>query len=113
MKRTLAAHHLAALSLLLVPILAASCDGEFCHSPGAAQVDLVSSGVESRVVDQMASDMGLCTGEVLVPADGSGGLLLEKIGGSPSCGSPMPIGQPLTSDELDCLMMWLMAPGGM
>jgi hypothetical protein len=83
------------------------CNSSACHGSGAPQVNLVSSGVESRVIGQMSSSSGLCSGMILVTTDGSPSLLAEKVSSMPPCGSQMPLGGSLSSDELTCLTDWV------
>jgi hypothetical protein len=92
----------------------AKCNQSICHAAGAPQVDLVSDGVEGRLVDQPSSDHGMCKGMTLISTDGSPSLLLLKVGNSPPCGSKMPLtGAALTSDETKCLTNWVADLSGM
>jgi hypothetical protein len=83
------------------------CGTVGCHGAGTTpQVDLVTSGVEKRLVNKKSSSSLLCKDRTLVTTDGSDSLLIEKITG-PDCGSMMPVGKTLTSDERTCLTGWV------
>jgi hypothetical protein len=82
------------------------CDGQICHGSvePAADLDLVSPGVESRV----SGVEGICAGLLADPANPSSSLLYTKVAGSPECGSPMPLsGDPLSEDEATCIRDWI------
>jgi hypothetical protein len=91
----------------LTALFKAKCNTSACHGPGAPQVDLVSSGVEARLIGQPSSDTGMCSGMTLVATDGSASLLADKVSKTPPCGSQMPLGGMLTSDEATCLNAWV------
>jgi hypothetical protein len=91
----------------LSALFKAKCNTSACHGPGAPQVDLVSSGVEARVIGQPSSDTGLCMGRTLVASDGSASLLADKVSDTPPCGSKMPLGGSLTDTEHSCLTAWV------
>jgi hypothetical protein len=91
----------------LTALFNARCNTSACHGPGAPQVDLVSSGVEARLIGQPSSDTGMCTGRTLVATDGSASLLADKVSKTPPCGSQMPLGGMLTSAEATCLNAWV------
>jgi hypothetical protein len=83
------------------------CGDVGCHGAGTTpQVDLVTTGVEKRLVNKKSSSALLCKDRTLVTTDGSDSLLIEKITG-PDCGSMMPVGKTLTSDERTCLTGWV------
>lgn len=89
------------------------CGSAACHGDGAVQVDLVSPGVQARLVDQAAGAAGMCAGRVFVASDASESLLLDKLSDAPPCGSKMPlVGADLASDELKCLTDWVASLAG-
>jgi hypothetical protein len=97
-------------------ILAESCGTTGCHddsSQAQAGLDLVSPGVEARVVDINAIAIG-CTDRTLVVAgDPDNSYLLEKVLNIPGiCGLQMPIVGALDSDEVDVLRQWIVDLGG-
>jgi len=96
----------------LTQLFATNCStSTACHGAGALQIDLVSSGVESRLVDK-ASTSELCrsvANNVYVPTDGSPSLLLRKLEAQPPCGLRMPIGVPLKDAEMTCVSAWVKA----
>lgn len=82
------------------------CSGALCHSPGVTSPDLVSEGLEQRLLDQPSNPDGPCAGELLVDADEpSNSLLSKKIGGMSTCGAPMPLTNPsaLSADQVRCI----------
>jgi len=94
-------------------LLTDRCGSQFCHGPGEAQVDLVSDGLEGRLVDAPANEAGPCTGTSFI-ATGGDSLLLQKVGDPDTCGAPMPIsGGALSVDEVGCLEAWVVGLGGM
>ena len=97
-------------------ILADSCGKSDCHddSAPAADLDLLSFGVEDRVVDVMAIGAG-CTNRVLVVAgDPDSSYLMDKILDIPGiCFSPMPVpgtGE-LSAEEIEVLRQWIIDLG--
>jgi mono/diheme cytochrome c family protein len=84
-----------------------------CHSgPMApAGLDLASAGIKARLVN-VASKSALsgCKGQVLATADGSAGVIFNKLLGM-GCGAQMPaMGPTLTNQEYWCIKEWL-SPG--
>ena len=93
-------------------ILAESCGTSGCHdaTPSAvAGLDLVSPGVEARVVEVNST----CEARILVVAgDPDGSYLLDKVVNAPMiCGLPMPIVGTLTPDEVEVLRQWIIDLG--
>jgi len=78
-----------------------TCAGSTCHDSGSANVDLVSGGLEDRLLETPS----VCMGEKLVvPESPKESVLYQKLAGSPVCGSRMPLGGDHTSDvQLDCI----------
>lgn len=87
-------------------LLVARCGS--CHSATTKSggLDLSSPSVSTRLVGIASTG---CMGRMLVEtADPSTGVLFEKLGSTPSCGSAMPpVGALLTAAELDCLKIFL------
>lgn len=77
-----------------------------CHGPGTTQIDLISSGVEERLIDQ-ASTSELCKNRKYVTIDGSPSLLLQKLQLMPPCGLRMPLGEPLDEPDMMCISTWI------
>jgi hypothetical protein len=80
-----------------------------CH--GAVEpdafLDLVSPGVASRVIG-ISSTTEACEGRTIVETTEQPHLLLDKIGGQPSCGARMPLGlQALSATEVECVRRWI------
>ena len=90
-------------------ILAPSCGGVGCHGSASAalDLDLVSAGLEQRLVGATANGCGNKT--LVVAGDAAGSYLLEKLTAlAPTCGDRMPIGAaPLSAANLDCLRKWV------
>jgi hypothetical protein len=87
-------------------ILKTSCGGGRCHGAAndAGLVDLESAGVEERL--RGPSTSALCGGRPLAP------LAIEKLGGAPACGGPMPpAGHAIDGAAKECLEDWLRAFG--
>jgi hypothetical protein len=90
-----------------------------CHSAGnalGAGFDLASAGVVGRLVGKTpstdATAMCQASGKTYLVAGSSpaSGLLIEKVTQkTPSCGSAMPIGLPLTAPQKMCLTDWATA----
>lgn len=82
------------------------CGSVGCHSATSPQggLDLVTAGVGMRLKNGTST----CAGKKLVP------FTAEKLGTNPQCGSPMPLGEPLTADEDKCVREYLaaLADGG-
>jgi hypothetical protein len=86
-----------------------------CHNPAGqatfADLDLMSDGVATRLVDVPATTggTGMCSGKgnlldkTTLPATG---ILIDKIKGTQTCGGRMPLGGSLSSAETDCLQAW-------
>jgi hypothetical protein len=75
-----------------------------CHVPGATAPDLVSPGVEMRLVNVTSQ----CNGRPYIGAADS--YLADKIAGSPpECGLAMPFFMPqaLSQADEDCILNWI------
>lgn len=97
-------------------ILAESCGTTGCHddsSQAQAGLDLVSPGVEGRVVGVSALGIG-CTDRALVVAGNpENSYLLEKVLNIPGiCGLQMPIVGMLEPEEVEVLRQWIIDLGG-
>lgn len=84
-----------------------SCHGSVDPEAG---LDLVSTGVEARLIGE-ASATPFCQGKMLIePAatEPMQHLLLDKLQETPSCGSRMPFGtEALSADEIECVRRWV------
>jgi hypothetical protein len=93
-------------------ILAMKCAGSTCHSgkTPAQGLDLVSAGVESRVVGKMATE---CKTPLADPKDPAGSQIYVKISGT-TCGGQMPPGAVLPASEIACVKEWIagLTPSG-
>lgn len=92
-------------------ILLPSCASKICHDSDEPEgmLDLLSPGVESRIVG-VTSNSADCSGKVIVdPSDIQGSLFYEKlVQKTPSCGDPMPLGpKRLPAAQIDCIEKWL------
>jgi len=91
-----------------------SCGTSLCHegSAAAAQLDLITPGVESRLKDASST---MCNGWKLVtPGAAQPSLLYQKVvSTTPPCGVPMPVGGPaLAAEQLQCLKSWIESLAG-
>lgn len=92
-----------------------NCSTAACHegTTPAANLDLVSPGLETRIVLQPATQ---CPGVIADPSDPEGSVLIEKMLPDPSCGVVMPLGMPpLPEEDVQCVVEWvsgLVPPGG-
>lgn len=103
----------AAVPVCVSNVFSMHCGSAACHGDGAAQVDLVSPDVATRLVDEPSGAGGLCAGRVLVATDGSESLLLAKLSDTPPCGSKMPlVGAALAAAELKCVTDWVASVEG-
>lgn len=90
------------------PETPAKCGLGGCHGAvggaiaPASGLDLVSPGVEARLVGVT----GVCMGLLIDPADIENSLMIRKLHPSPGCGQRMPFGGMLTDDEIDCVTEW-------
>lgn len=96
-------------------ILAESCGTMGCHDDSTqaqAGLDLLSPGVESRVVDVNAIGLG-CNDRILVVAgDPNTSYLLEKVLNIPGiCDNQMPPVGSLPADEIEVLRQWILDLG--
>ena len=95
------------LASIQANIFAPSCARSGCHaaSSPAGGLDLASSGVEARLVDQSSST---CTGLLVASGSPETSVLFEKLSAAtPSCGVRMPVGGSLTAAEIACVGAWI------
>lgn len=84
------------------------CNSAACHGEGAPQIDLVSTGIDERLVGKV-SPTELCKDRHYVSTDGEPSLLLQKLQVPPPCGVRMPIGDPLGESDMKCVSDWVKA----
>jgi hypothetical protein len=93
-------------------VFSVRCAGSGCHGAGSKQLDLVSPGVISRLVDKPSLPSLPCAGGVYIATDGGApSLLLEKLDDAPACGKPMPPSGMLHKKDADCLTEWVISLG--
>ena len=95
----------------VVKIFKDTCGTVGCHAAKQPQVDLVSAGVTSRLVDKKSAS-ATCKDRVFIATDGKPSLLLQKLTATPPCGAKMPLVGMLTMANQDCLDQWVMSLGG-
>jgi len=100
-----------ALPACVKQIFGQTCGVANCHAAGTPQVDLASSGVAARLVDQKSTSV-LCMDLTYISTSGGSSLLLDKLGATPPCGSPMPLTGMLSSQDVKCLTDWVISLGG-
>jgi len=89
-------------------ILQENCSGGSCH--GAGGVGDFAESEEAALAFVGVNGSALCSGEgpLLVPANPRQSVIVQKVNGTASCGTDMPIGAPpLTDDEISCLEEWI------
>ena len=90
------------------PAMGGRCATAGCHvaaggeAAPAASLDLVSPGVEARLVGIPA----MCTGLLIDPASVDDSVLIRKLEPTPSCGARMPFGGMLSDAEIQCMREW-------
>lgn len=87
-----------------------SCGGAGCHgaTDPAADLDLVSPNVESRLVNVSSIAVGCEDRELVMPGDAEASYLLAKVDGDVDiCGSRMPFGRTLDPRDIDCIRLWV------
>jgi hypothetical protein len=93
---------------LQAELLAPACGSNGCHGATlpALGLDLVSPGLEARLINVSASGCGEKV--LVVPREASRSYLLEKVfEHEPSCGERMPIGSPMAPPAAACLQTWV------
>jgi hypothetical protein len=91
----------------LTSLFETRCGTPGCHVANSTiQIDLVSPKVEERLLDKKPNGLS-CKVGLLVATDGTDSLLLQKVQGSPPCGSAMPLNGKLSADELKCVSDWV------
>lgn len=100
-------------------VMVANCSGAACHvggSSGGLAMDDIDSAYAALVNAGPAPAPNLCAGAdepYVVPGMPEGSLLIHKLDGvdetgAAVCGTPMPIGTPLTTEQDEALRMWIM-----
>ena len=82
-----------------------------CHDRSSAILDLVSPGVQARLLDK-ASTSATCRPRVFIDGNGGASLLIDKLDSAPPCGSPMPLIGMLNTADRTCLADWVEELGG-
>lgn len=78
------------------------CTWSGCHTGS------VSSGLSLETLDDALA--GGLNGAAVSPCDTPGSVMLDKIGGSPSFGSPMPLGgDPVSAADLETIQDWILS----
>lgn len=92
-------------------IFQAKCNNASCHNADdrAAQLDLESAGIASRVVGVTAD----CGGLLADPDNPEDSVLYTKLDSDPGCGTQMPLGGSELSDaEKSCILSWIAEQSG-
>ena len=98
----------------MTTIISASCSLVGCHSKNApaAGLDLVSPNLSQRLIDvssthQLVSAPNGCVPNKLIDsANPSTSWLVQKLTDTMDCGFLMPIGPPLTADQIACFSQY-------
>ena len=85
------------------PIFSASCGGVGCH------IGEATNGVDLSTYSATIASVGLqYGGRVVIPGDGAGSPLVDKLGSSPSEGSRMPLGSAaLSASQVEVIKLWI------
>ena len=95
-------------------VLGDSCATVGCHDDVsmAGDLDLLSPGVESRVVDVASKAIGCETNILVVAGDPDNSYLMDKIAGAFGiCGSQMPLLDTLPPEDVELLRQWIIDLG--
>jgi hypothetical protein len=76
-----------------------------------ARIDLVSPGVQSRLLDKRSAS-SICKDRLLIDGSGGASLLIDKLDAMPPCGSRMPLIGMLSAADRTCLEDWVNELGG-
>jgi hypothetical protein len=93
-------------------LLQERCGTSGCHSGSApaGQLDLASSGVVMRLSD-IATHTSACSGKKLIDTeDPDKSVLYGKLTDPPACGLRMPVGAPLSDDQIECVRAFVAEP---
>jgi hypothetical protein len=93
-------------------LLQERCGTSGCHSGSApaGMLDLKSSGVVMRLTD-MATHTSACSGKKLIDTkDPDKSVLYGKLTEPPACGLRMPVGTPLSDDQIECVRAFVAKP---
>jgi hypothetical protein len=91
-----------------------SCATVGCHDDVtlAGELDLLSPGVESRVVDVASKAIGCETDILVVAGDPDNSYMMDKINGAFGiCGSQMPLLDTLPPDDVEIIRQWIIDLG--
>jgi hypothetical protein len=89
-------------------VLAASCDGGSCHGDGSSFGTFAASEADAlSVVDLDASVSCSGEGPLIDPDNPRQSVIIQKVLGTASCGSPMPLTGPLDEADIECLEEWI------
>jgi hypothetical protein len=83
-----------------------------CHSgtAPAGQLDLKSSGIATRLAD-MKAHTSACSGRMLIDTkDPDKSIIYGKLTDPPTCGLRMPVGMPLSDDQIECVRAFVAKP---
>ena len=65
-------------------------------------------GLDLTAYDSLMTHINTCTQEPLViPGNSEASYLMEKLGGNPRCGQPMPLGQTLPQEYIEKIATWI------
>lgn len=90
-------------------ILQAKCNGGSCHGSGSAASGFAES--EAAALTFVGEDPSgpACSGNdpIITPDNPGNSLIIQKLDGSMPCGLAMPLGAPLSADEIQCIEDWI------
>jgi hypothetical protein len=85
------------------------CNGPSCHGDGSTVSGFAASEAAAMgFIDQDPSSAGQCAGNdpIMDPGNPGNSLIIQKLEGTP-CGLQMPLGPPLSDDEVQCIEDWI------
>jgi hypothetical protein len=94
-------------------IIATRCATAGCHAAGAmpaGMLDLGSDDLVGRLSGMSATTAQCSTGTLIDTASPEESVLYGKLLDPPSCGGRMPLGLPLSDEEIECFRKWINAP---
>jgi hypothetical protein len=89
-------------------VLAVRCNGSTCHGDGSSFGTFAASEADALSVVGLDASV-TCSGEgpLIDPDNPRQSVIIQKVLGTASCGSQMPLGVPLEDEEIDCLEEWI------
>lgn len=97
-------------SIAIARVLRPRCGDADCHDEDRpkAELDLVSPGIDSRVIGSRSIHDACAERQLVVPGVPQASFLFDKVLAlEGECGDPMPLDTELTLEERRCLVEWI------